>query len=44
MKTVSKATIETLENYPIILLHVLLSYVQKAQSGLERQDTWHKRE
>lgn len=38
MKTVRKGTIETPENEPIILLHVLLSDVQKASSGSERQD------
>lgn len=33
MKTVRKATRETPENSPIILLHVLLSNGQKASSG-----------
>jgi hypothetical protein len=44
MKTVRKATIEKHKNHPIILLHVLLSNVQKAPSELERQDAWNKTE
>lgn len=39
MKTVRKKTIDTPENKPIILLHVLLSNVPKAFSASERQDS-----